>query len=240
MTPDGIGMAGRKLKGKSRAERAEESRGKILKAAMELFFEKGYEKTTTRDIVLSAGILNGSLYNRFKSKEEILLAIVKEALDEFLEYSQETFSKGHPVLAFAVPGALLMHIASHSPKAAELIYSACSSRAAVDMYIDTYRDWARQVLEPGFLAEIEAVDPDTSSMKVSVLVGMVGNICGQYAQGSGVPLREAYVICLDTARAILGYDEFDSRGAVDVLLDAVSRKDASPFGVPLSQFPDYR
>ncbi len=233
-------MAGRKLTGKSRAERAEESRGKIMKAAMELFFEKGYEKTTTRDIVVSAGILNGSLYNRFKSKEEILLAIVKDALDEFLEYSQETFSKGHPVLAFAVPGALLMHIASHSAKAAALIYSACCSRAAVDMYIETYREWARQVLEPEMFEEINAVDPDVSSMKVSVLVGMVGNICGQYSQGSKVPLRDAYVMCLDTARAILGYDEFDSHAAVDILLEAVGRKDVTPFGVPLTEFPDYR
>ena len=233
-------MAGRKLKGKSRAERAEESREKILSAAMKLFYEKGYEKTTTRDIILEAGILNGSLYNRFGSKEEILLAIVKEALDDFLAYSQETFSKGHPVLAFAVPGALLMYIASHSAKAAELIYSACCSRAAVDMYIRTYTEWARKVLDPGFLAEIEKEDPDLSSMKVSVLVGMVGNICGLYSQGSKVPLRDAYVMCLDTARAILGYDEFDSHAAADILLEAVARRKVTPFGVPLTEFPDYR
>ena len=224
----------------SAEKRREESRRIILDSAMDLFFTKGYEKTTTRDIILEAGILNGSLYNRFGSKEEILLAIVKEALDDFLAYSQETFSKGHPVLAFAVPGALLMYIASHSAKAAELIYSACCSRAAVDMYIRTYTEWARKVLDPGFLAEIEKEDPDLSSMKVSVLVGMVGNICGQYAQGSNVSLRDAYAICLDSARAIMGYEEFDPQAAVDVLMGTVGRSDITAFGVPLCEFPDYR
>ena len=56
-------------------KRRAESRKKILDAAIELFFTKGYESTTTRDIIMKAGILNGSLYNRFKSKDEILYTV---------------------------------------------------------------------------------------------------------------------------------------------------------------------
>ena len=54
---------------KTMEERREESRRKIMEAAMDLFYYQGYKETTTRDIVKRAGILNGSLYNRFKSKE---------------------------------------------------------------------------------------------------------------------------------------------------------------------------
>ena len=65
-------------------KRREESRKIILDAAIELFFTKGYENTTTRDIIMKAGILNGSLYNRFKSKDEILYTIFEESVKDAL------------------------------------------------------------------------------------------------------------------------------------------------------------
>lgn len=36
---------------------------------MELFYVQGYDKTTTRQIIQKAGILNGSLYHSFTNKE---------------------------------------------------------------------------------------------------------------------------------------------------------------------------
>ena len=55
----------------------EEARKQIMTAALKLFYTKGYENTTTRDIVKETGILNGSLYNRFKSKDDILKELEK-------------------------------------------------------------------------------------------------------------------------------------------------------------------
>ena len=79
-------------------KRREDARRTILDAAVELFFTKGYEKTTTRDIILKAGILNGSLYNRFKNKEQILYSIVEEALTDSLDQLSELLEKeGNPL-----------------------------------------------------------------------------------------------------------------------------------------------
>ena len=61
-------------------EKREIARKHIMDASIELFYEKGYAQTTTRDIIAKAGILNGSLYNRFKNKDEILTSLVKEAI----------------------------------------------------------------------------------------------------------------------------------------------------------------
>lgn len=54
-------------------------REQIVQAALGLFAEKGFARTTTRDIANAAGIAEGTIYNHFASKEELLLAFVKSA-----------------------------------------------------------------------------------------------------------------------------------------------------------------
>lgn len=56
---------------------AEERREEIMDAAAELFSTKGYEETTTTDIMNKVGIAKGTLYYHFASKEEILDAMVE-------------------------------------------------------------------------------------------------------------------------------------------------------------------
>lgn len=56
-------------------------RDELLSLAAEMFAERGLRATTVRDIADAAGILSGSLYHHFDSKE----AIVDELLRDFLE-----------------------------------------------------------------------------------------------------------------------------------------------------------
>ncbi|ETK35733.1 TetR/AcrR family transcriptional regulator [Microbispora sp. ATCC PTA-5024] len=60
---------------------ASERRDHLVKLAAELFARKGFQATTVREIALEAGILSGSLYHHFDSKE----TIVDEVLRTFLE-----------------------------------------------------------------------------------------------------------------------------------------------------------
>src|SRR5215472_18769414 len=46
-------------------------RARMLELAGELFAQKGYRATTVREIADAAGILSGSLYHHFDSKESI-------------------------------------------------------------------------------------------------------------------------------------------------------------------------
>ena len=51
----------------------EETRQRILDAALKLFLEKGFEQTTVLDIVDNmGGLTRGAFYHHFKSKEEVL------------------------------------------------------------------------------------------------------------------------------------------------------------------------
>lgn len=54
-------------------------RDRILRAAASLFRRNGYRGTTVRDIADDVGLLSGSLFHHFASKEEMLLEIMREA-----------------------------------------------------------------------------------------------------------------------------------------------------------------
>ena len=55
---------------------AEERKNEILDVAEHLCAEKGFENASTNDILKEIGIARGTLYYHFKSKEEILDAII--------------------------------------------------------------------------------------------------------------------------------------------------------------------
>lgn len=61
-----------------------ETADEILKAAQELFYIKGYENASTREISRKVGISKAALYHHFKNKEEILFRICLQAADELV------------------------------------------------------------------------------------------------------------------------------------------------------------
>ena len=64
-----------------------ERRSQMVQLAGELFAQKGYRATTVREIADAAGILSGSLYHHFDSKEsigdEILSGFINEVLADY-------------------------------------------------------------------------------------------------------------------------------------------------------------
>jgi AcrR family transcriptional regulator len=54
--------------------KAEETRDRILDAALRLFRERGFAETTMRDVAAAAGVATGAAYYYYRSKEELVLA----------------------------------------------------------------------------------------------------------------------------------------------------------------------
>jgi AcrR family transcriptional regulator len=64
-------------------------RDDLLEIAAGLFAEKGFKNTTVRDIADAAGILSGSLYHHFDSKESMVDEILRTFQDElFAAYDE--------------------------------------------------------------------------------------------------------------------------------------------------------
>jgi TetR/AcrR family transcriptional regulator, cholesterol catabolism regulator len=64
-------------------------RDELLELAAAMFAERGLRATTVRDIADSAGILSGSLYHHFASKEEMVDEVLRGFLDWLFTRYQE-------------------------------------------------------------------------------------------------------------------------------------------------------
>ena len=63
-------------------------RGELVRAAAQLFREKGFEATTIRDIAGAVGMQSGSPFYHFANKHELLMAVMEEGLRLGLERSR--------------------------------------------------------------------------------------------------------------------------------------------------------
>jgi AcrR family transcriptional regulator len=81
-------------KRKPRARRNNESnrREELLRVSAKLFREKGFDGTTIRDISSAAGMHSGSPFYHFKTKQDILLAVMEHGLAEGLRKSEEVMA----------------------------------------------------------------------------------------------------------------------------------------------------
>jgi AcrR family transcriptional regulator len=80
-------------------------RGKLINKATELFYEKGFARSSIRDIGRAAGITSASLYYYFKNKDELLYEIIKSIGDYLLAILDQT------VREFSDPEQRLKHMA---------------------------------------------------------------------------------------------------------------------------------
>ncbi len=65
----------------SRRYNAQESRELIIGAAEKLFFEKGFDKVSMRDISEEAKLSKGAIYHHYKSKDEIIREIINKYVE---------------------------------------------------------------------------------------------------------------------------------------------------------------
>lgn len=64
------------------AEKRKSSKERIIAGARDLFASKGYQAAPISEIAAAAGLSEGAIYRYFNSKEELLLACVKPALED--------------------------------------------------------------------------------------------------------------------------------------------------------------
>lgn len=68
-------------------------RRELLEAAARLFSTRGYEGTSIRDIAAIVGMLPGSIYYHFKSKEELLVAVHEQGVLQVMQAVQSAVEK---------------------------------------------------------------------------------------------------------------------------------------------------
>jgi len=74
--------------GGKREQNKEKTRQAILQAALALFAEKGFYRTTTKAISRRAGIAEGTLFNYFPTKEDLAIYFFERELDAVIHWYQ--------------------------------------------------------------------------------------------------------------------------------------------------------
>lgn len=119
-------------------QRGRRTRQQLMDAAARVLVEQGFLETKITDITKAAGTSNGSFYTYFDSKEEILLSLLAEVLDELTD--AVTTNRGH--------GTVLERI-----------------RTGNRMYMHTYRRHAGLI---GLLEQVATFDPQFLEIRLRV------------------------------------------------------------------------
>src|SRR5438477_7972782 len=123
--PRGGAASNKRLMGK-RAQNKAAIRKRIVTAALSLFQTKGFDATTTRAIARKAGIAEGTVFNYFRTKEDIALHFFEQEVDQAIASVRENprlrkapleeklFALVHSQLEFLAPyekfiGAAFIH-----------------------------------------------------------------------------------------------------------------------------------
>ncbi|HWD19708.1 MAG TPA: TetR/AcrR family transcriptional regulator [Verrucomicrobiae bacterium] len=69
-----------------REKNKEQTKKRILSAALELFREKGLEGATTKEISRRSGIAEGTLFNYFKTKEDLALYFFQKETEDLIRW----------------------------------------------------------------------------------------------------------------------------------------------------------
>ncbi|MCX4093466.1 TetR/AcrR family transcriptional regulator [Nocardia sp. alder85J] len=131
-------------------------RNELLALAAELFAERGLRATTVRDIADAAGILSGSLYHHFDSKESMVDEILRGFLDDLFGRYREIVASGLPARDTLEALVIASYESFDRSHAAVAIYQAEAKRLSGTprfTYIDEYNTefraiWSR-MLEQG-------------------------------------------------------------------------------------------
>lgn len=99
-------------------------RAEILQTAARVLAARGYTNATVREIGEEVGILSGSLYYHFKSKEQMLYEILDEALTALLErYTEAADQNSDPQTTLEAFITIGLRYIEENPSSAYLLHS---------------------------------------------------------------------------------------------------------------------
>ncbi len=144
-------MDQQKLLSDGRRRRSARSRKAILISAKEVFLEKGYQKTTFKDISSRAGIGYGTIYLHFSDKEELMQTLVDGIMEEaykvvYIEYHPSKFNDVREI-AFTQIKAVL-NLAIENRNLFRIIWDALShSQSTRSYWEEIFERFIQRIIE---------------------------------------------------------------------------------------------
>jgi AcrR family transcriptional regulator len=163
--------------------RGEETRARIVAAALRMFGERGFEAASTRDIATSAGVNAPALQYYFDNKEGVYLACVEYIAASVWDFMSEVAADAAKALAGKASDA-------------ELIEKFCAVQGRLTEFMFTIKDsedWrlfmSRLQSGEGPPAGFQFIYQHVSGRMTNVLAGIVGRLIGRPADDEETLIR---------------------------------------------------
>jgi AcrR family transcriptional regulator len=193
--------------------RSRKTRAKLMRAALQLFRERGVDLTTIAEITERSDLGKGTFYRHFESKSALLLALTEDAVDRLLQHIRGA-TDGVEGLQSIMARLLDVHVAFFTEHADEFTLLFQSR-----LFLTTERD-EEQALEAPVMRYLDglaavigaaAATPVPSRRLRRLACALAGYVSGflsfayvglseQELKASFTPLREAFA---STATALL-------------------------------------
>lgn len=126
-----------------------ETRDRILAAALDLFRDRGFDRTTMRDIAAEAGVATGAAYYYFRSKEEVVMAFytatsheMRDLLPPELARTRDLRKRLHRIVELK-----LEQLAPHRPFLAVLFRAAIDPASPISPFGEQTKEIRDETIE---------------------------------------------------------------------------------------------
>ncbi|WP_018762538.1 TetR/AcrR family transcriptional regulator [Arthrobacter sp. 135MFCol5.1] len=187
----------------------------IRSEAAQLFFDRGYDATSLRQIAAASGLKVGSLYNHIDSKEHLLLQIMGRIIDDLMDVT----SKAAMVTGDAVErlqAALAAHLTFHAERAQEVFIGNAELRSlsegARQVVIEKRHEYElflqRLVEDAGRAGIADVID---AKIHVYSFVAQATHIAGWFKPGGRMNLDEIVAVYTKLVLRELNIPDADAR-----------------------------
>ena len=182
------------------------ARDKIVEAASDLFFTQGYQATTIDDVIERSGVSRPTLYNHFKTKEELCVEYLNERrqvdLGAFKEgMRKEKTAKGRFLSVARLTDHNLSSTQFRGCRYFNIISEVVDCNNPIAKEARLYVDGIREIIKDGVL-ELKASNPKYKKMDVG-------------------RIAEAYYLII--GGAIMASQEYRERWPLDRALNEIER-----------------
>lgn len=155
-------------------------RNKMLLAAIQLFLEQGYEKTTTAQISKAAGMSPTSFFAAFENKEALLLTLTQIMFENQFAKAR-TFAKDmEPLMVYCLETSLQIYITELSDPLREIYVMAYTLPSTTEYILKSTAVQIKAIFSP-FMPGAE--DKDFYEMDIasgSIMRGFMAKKCDMY------------------------------------------------------------
>lgn len=187
----------------------------IREEATKLFFERGYDATSLRQVASAVGLMVGSLYNHIESKEHLLLQIMGGIIDDLLHSARKAVKVDGDAVD-KLQAALAAHLTFHAERAQEVFIGNAELRSLSDNAREVviakrheYELFLQDLIEEAGRAGL--ADVIDARIHVYSFVAQATHIAGWFKPGGRMSLDEIVAIYTKLALRELNVADADAR-----------------------------